>query len=69
MRGVVPAVEAALAADGVDRATVGYGLAAWSLVEGREEEAWRRFAEVVNGDAWAAFGCLAAEAELARGLR
>lgn len=52
---------------GVPGATLGYGLGAWHLLEGRPEEARRAFENVVAGDTWAAFGHLAAEAELARG--
>jgi hypothetical protein len=54
---------------GVGGATVGYGVGAWHLIEGRAEAARKIFEQVVAGDAWAAFGHLAAEAELARGGR
>ena len=47
-------------------ATVGYGLAAYDLVEGREEEAHAAYREILEGSQWAAFGYIAAEAELAR---
>jgi tetratricopeptide (TPR) repeat protein len=47
--------------------TAGYGVGAWYLLEGNEEEALRLFQRTVSGrDQWAAFGYLAAEAELAR---
>lgn len=49
---------------GVPGATVGYGLGAFHLIEGRTGKARETFAKVVQGDAWAAFGYLAAEAEL-----
>lgn len=64
-------VEELLSADGegIAGATVGYGIGAWHLVEGRAEAARKSFEQVVAGDAWAAFGHLAAEAELARGVR
>ena len=50
----------------VDDATTGYGVGNWHYYNGREREAlilWRR---VLTGDAWHAFGYIAAEAELAR---
>jgi tetratricopeptide (TPR) repeat protein len=53
-------------AAGVRDATVGYGLGAWHLVNGREKEAADAFKAVVAGGSWAAFGHIAAEAELAR---
>lgn len=45
-------------------ATLGYGLGAFHLIEGRPEKAREIFARVAEGNAWAAFGHLAAEAEL-----
>ncbi len=54
---------------GVPGATVGYGIGAWHLIAGRPEEARRVFEQVTAGDTWAAFGFLAAEAELARGRK
>ncbi|MEM7355383.1 MAG: tetratricopeptide repeat protein [Acidobacteriota bacterium] len=51
---------------GVGFATVGYGLGNFYLVEGQEDRARELFAEVEGGESWAAFGHLAAEAELAR---
>jgi tetratricopeptide (TPR) repeat protein len=50
----------------IDHATVAYGVGAWHLIGGRGERARAIFREVVRGDAWAAFGFIAAEAELAR---
>jgi len=44
--------------------TVGYGVGAWHLVEGRPERAREIFEEIVAGVGWAAFGYIAAEAEL-----
>ena len=47
--------------------TSGYGVALWHFVNGRREEAYRLMEEVLtNRNQWAAFGYLAAEAELAR---
>jgi tetratricopeptide (TPR) repeat protein len=50
----------------VDNATLAYGVGAWHLVNGRPEAAFEVFAAIIGGDAWAAFGYIAAEAELAR---
>lgn len=47
-------------------ATVGYGVANWHLVNGREAEAMTLFESIVAGGQWASFGHLAAEAELGR---
>jgi len=52
--------------DALQNATVGYGLGAWHRMNGREEEAERIFRGVISGPEWAAFGTIAAEAELAR---
>jgi tetratricopeptide (TPR) repeat protein len=46
--------------------TIGYGVGAWHLVEGRAERANEIFREVTATAGWAAFGYIAAEAELAR---
>ena len=51
--------------DALQNATVGYGIGAWHLVNGRREEAERVFREVLEGSEWAAFGYVAAEAEVA----
>ena len=49
--------------------TTAYGLGAWHLVEGRVGEAEAAFRRILEGRSqWAAFGYMAAEAELARGL-
>ena len=45
---------------------VGYGVGNWHLCNGRAAEARRVFARVLAGGQWAAFGHIAAEAELAR---
>jgi tetratricopeptide (TPR) repeat protein len=54
------------AAEALDRATVGYGIGAWRLAQGDTEAARRQFEDVLATPQWAAFGYLAAEAELAR---
>ncbi len=50
----------------IDDATIGYGVGAWHLVNGRPESADRIFRQIVAQPGWAAFGHLAAEVELAR---
>ena len=47
-------------------ATVAYGLGAYHLTDGRPEDAREWFERAVESPTWAAFGYLAAEAELAR---
>ncbi|UCF41036.1 MAG: hypothetical protein JSW43_01470 [Gemmatimonadota bacterium] len=47
-------------------ATMGYGVGNWHLYNGRPGEAEAVFRRILAGDQWAAFGYLAAEAELAR---
>jgi hypothetical protein len=51
----------------LESTTAGYGVGAWYLLEGDAETARRIFERVLSGaDQWAAFGYIAAEAELAR---
>ncbi|MGH9788422.1 MAG: hypothetical protein ACRD4U_06955, partial [Candidatus Acidiferrales bacterium] len=50
----------------LDRATLGYGVGAYYLLNGRRDKARALFDEVVAGPLWPAFGHLAAEAELTR---
>lgn len=51
----------------LESTTAGYGVGEWYLLNGDEAEARRIFSRVLSGrDQWAAFGYLAAEAELAR---
>jgi tetratricopeptide (TPR) repeat protein len=52
--------------DGVQDATIGYGVGNWHLYHGRTAEARETFEAIVRGSQWAAFGLIAAEAELAR---
>ncbi len=47
-------------------ATVGYGVGAWRLIRGDGTGARAKFDRVIQGPNWAAFGFIAAEAELAR---
>jgi tetratricopeptide (TPR) repeat protein len=53
---------------GVLDATQGYGIALWHLLEGRRDEAKKLLERILEMPRWDAFGYLAAEAELARGL-
>jgi tetratricopeptide (TPR) repeat protein len=55
-------------ADDVQIATQGYGVGNWYLVNGDRARAKEIFERVLNGRAWAAFGYIAAEADLKRGL-
>lgn len=67
-RGEIPP-DSLLTAQGggdLDPATLGYGVGAWYLAEGRQEEAVRVFREVVKTGPWSAFGAIAAEVELHR---
>jgi len=52
--------------DEVARATLGYGVASWHLLNGERKRADALFRQILEGKQWAAFGYLAAEAELAR---
>jgi tetratricopeptide (TPR) repeat protein len=51
--------------DAVQLATYGYGIANWYLVNGDRQNAERLFRRIVEGRNWAAFGFIAAEAEIA----
>lgn len=51
---------------GVQDATIRYGVAAWHLYNGRTREANGIFESAARGNSWAAFGHIAAEAEVAR---
>ena len=54
-------------ADPVQVATYGYGVGNWYLYNGDEERATEVFRRILEGTNWAAFGYIAAEAELAAG--
>ena len=56
------------AADDVQIATQGYGVGNWYLVNGDLGKARAIFDRVVAGKAWTAFGFIAAEADLKRGV-
>lgn len=50
----------------VNDAARGYAIGAWSFVNGKPDEARALWSEVVKSPNWAAFGYIAAEAELGR---
>ncbi len=54
--------------DGPGSAAAIYGVGNWHLYEGRRDRAVEIFSELLETDEWAAFGYLAAEAEIAHGL-
>jgi dipeptidyl aminopeptidase/acylaminoacyl peptidase/tetratricopeptide (TPR) repeat protein len=56
----------ALATDGLNLPTLGYGVADFLLLNGDPARARAILQDVVRGPQWAAFGAIAAEAELAR---
>jgi len=53
--------------DGNAAATIGYGVGLWHWLEGRKDRACIAWERVVNHPNWAAFGFIAAEAEIFRG--
>lgn len=55
--------------DSLGSATVGYGIGNWYLYTGDPDRAVEIFEQIITGDQWAAFGYIAAEAELARSHR
>lgn len=57
--------DASEAADPVQRATYGYAVGNWYLYRGERQRAEEIFRRVIDGPNWAAFGYIAAEAELA----
>jgi tetratricopeptide (TPR) repeat protein len=59
-------VAAQMGASALARATVGYGIGLWHLIEGRPDRARVYFEQATTSDAWQAFGYIAAEIELAR---
>lgn len=53
----------------VANSTTAFGVSMWHLLNGRQDEARALWTRIVDGGQWAAFGSLAAEAELARQRR
>ena len=62
------AIAVRMALDGNAAPTIGYALGLWHWLEGRKEHACTAWDHVVSGTNWAAFGFIAAESELARGV-
>jgi len=62
----VETLAAEAAADPAKSAATAYGVARWLLHNGERARAWTMLERIVAGDAWAAFGAIAAEADLAR---
>ena len=56
----------AASGDALQNATLAYGVGNYHLYHGRSGEAARVFQRIVGGPQWAAFGYIAAEAELGR---
>ena len=54
------------AEDAIQNATLAYGLGNWHYMNGREERALKIWREILELPQWAAFGYIAAEAEIAR---
>lgn len=52
--------------DSLSSATTGYGVGNWFLYNGDAARAKEIFTRIVDGNQWASFGSIAAEAELAR---
>jgi hypothetical protein len=55
-------------ADDLQIATQGYGVGNWYLYNGDKARARQIFERVLEGSSWSAFGFIAAEADLHRGL-
>lgn len=70
-KGLIPpdSVMPANTQDPVQLATYGYGIANWHLYSGDRYAAETLFRRILNGPNWAAFGYIAAEAEIAGGAR
>lgn len=52
--------------DALQNATLWYGIGNWHYMNGREERALNIWNQILDTDQWAAFGYIAAEAEIAR---
>lgn len=65
-KGEIPLEEAlAESGDSIMGAGFAYGVANWRLYNGEEEKAFELMNRIVDGPVWAAFGYIAAEADLA----
>jgi tetratricopeptide (TPR) repeat protein len=56
----------AQAAGGIENATLGYGIGNWHYYNGRPKQAVEVLRNVLKGSQWAAFGYIAAEADIER---
>lgn len=54
--------------DPIENATLGYGIGNWHAYSARPKQAERVLRNVLKGPSWAAFGYIAAEADMRRGL-
>ncbi|MCO6511827.1 MAG: tetratricopeptide repeat protein [Aridibacter famidurans] len=52
--------------DGLQNATMGYGIGTYFLIHGDKEKAETIYRKILETDQWSSFGYIAAEAELAR---
>ena len=59
-------VEKEATSSALELATLGYGIGAWYLYNGKTEKAKEVFEKIVNTSYWPAFGYISAEAELVR---
>jgi tetratricopeptide (TPR) repeat protein len=59
-------LEEATTAGGLENATLGYGIANWHAYNGRSKQAEAILRTVLQGPQWAAFGYIAAEADMQR---
>ncbi len=59
-------LEMAAAGTGLEDATLAYGVANWHFVHARSEQANSTLRRIIQGSQWAAFGYIAAEADLHR---
>ena len=59
-------LESAFSTEGPSNTAVAYGVGNWFLMNGNEERAFEVFNRILETSGWAAFGYIAAEAEVAR---
>lgn len=64
-KGLLP-LDSVTGSEGLDGATINFGLGAWLMAEGQRERALEFFRRARAGGQWPAFGYIAAEAALAR---
>ena len=62
-------VEREATSSDLELATLGYGIGAWYLYNGKTEKAKEVFKKIVNTSSWPAFGYIAAETELVRMIK